>query len=129
MCTYITLASRLHGTEIEVQTKKFEFLQVFQSWEEEEEFHTKSQHIKKCAQRPCLNGSTHYFYCNRAGTYVPRGEHCRQLKSQGTAKLGEQCTAHIKAIVENLTGEVVVEYCATYRNHNVKMSHLKYQVM
>ena len=117
--------SGIHSKQMDVQTMKFENLQAFQSWTEEEELYTKSQYIKKCAPRPCVNGKIFYFYCNRAGMYKPRGQHLRQLKSQGTAKLGEQCTAHMKTIVDSKTGLVHTEYCATHHCHSVKISHLK----
>ena len=42
----------------------------------------------------------------------------RQLKTQGTCKLGERCIAHMKATIDQLTGTVEVQYCSTHHNHD-----------
>ena len=115
----------IHHIPVETCTRKFQNLQHFESWKEEEEFFTKAQYVKKCAPQTCGNATISYFYCNRAGIYRPRGQCFRQIKSQGTAKVGEQCSAHIKAIVSIEAGTVDVEYCSTHHNHTVKISHLR----
>lgn len=48
----------------------------------------------------------------------------RQLKSQGTSKIGSQCTAHIKATVKLDTAQVKVQYCNYHHNHEKKLAHL-----
>ena len=37
-----------------------------------------------------------YFYCNRSGSFESQGKGLRSLKVQGTSKIGELCTSHIK---------------------------------
>ena len=46
------------------------------------------------------------------------------MKSQGTNKIGGQCTAHMTAIVDEDTGHVTVDYCATHR-HPIKLAHIQ----
>ena len=48
----------------------------------------------------------------------------RQLKSQGTNKIGSQCTAHIKEKVNEETGGVTVSYCSTH-NHSKTLAHVQ----
>ena len=62
----------------------------------EEEKKSNAQYIKKCA--PQTTGTTEhwYFYCNRAGNYVPKSKGIWQTKSQGTCKIGSQCSAYMK---------------------------------
>ena len=62
--------------------------------------------------------------CNRAGIYTPKGKERRQLKTQGSNKIGEQCTAHIKVSVQLLSSQVTATYCDYHHNHRVSLSHL-----
>ena len=65
------------------------------------------------------------FYCNRAGRFNPKGSEKRQIKSQGTNKIGMQCTAHMKATINLRSETVEVQYCATHHNHITRLSHLR----
>ena len=47
------------------------------------------------------------------------------MKGQGSCKVGEMCTAHIKAIKDLDSGEMNVRYCSTHHNHTVTMGHLR----
>ena len=54
-----------------------------------------------------------------------KGTGKRQMKSQGSAKLGSQCSAYIKAS-ENLdTKNVNVKYCCKHYNHESKLAFLR----
>ena len=57
--------------------------------------------------------------------YKPRGNQIRQLKSQGTTKIGSQCSAYIKATCNLRTQEVYVQYCRTHYNHSTTLAFLK----
>ena len=46
------------------------------------------------------------------------------MKSQGTNKIGQQCTAHMRVKVAKDTGHATVNYCATY-SHPIKLSQIK----
>ena len=48
-----------------------------------------------------------YYYCNKAGTYKSEGTGKQQLKTQGTAKMGSQCSAYIKAVQDEDTNFIV----------------------
>ena len=81
-------------------------LKVIQKLEENIELKTRSQFVKKCAAVTTGNQRVCYYYCNRAGLYKPEGQGERQLKIQGTTKIGHQCSAYIKA-TENLVDKTV----------------------
>ena len=81
--------------------------------------------MQKCAAVTTGNQRVWYYYCNRAGLYKPEGQGERQLKIQGTTKIGHQCSAYIKA-TENLVDKTVqVSYCSTHYNHSSKLAYLK----
>ena len=46
------------------------------------------------------------------------------MKSQGTSKVGGQCTAHIKAKRNEDNGHVDVTYCGTH-SHPIRLSHIR----
>ena len=46
------------------------------------------------------------------------------MKSQGTNKIGGQYTAHMTAKVDEDTGHVTVDYCATH-SHLIKLAHIQ----
>ena len=44
------------------------------------------------------------------------------MKMQGSSKIGQQCTAHMK-VCQTHSGQVNIEYC-DYHNHSVRIGHL-----
>ena len=56
--------------------------------------------------------------------YNPKGTNKRNLKVQGSCKVGNNCLAHIKTKTNTETGLVKVEYC-NHHNHTVSLGHLK----
>ena len=112
-----------HTANIKTDHLSFASSKEFLTWKEDEELKTDSQYAQKCSPRLSGTCRTWYFYCNRAGIYVSRGKNIRQLKSQGTSKIGKQCTAHIKAKQNNDTGRVEVTYCGCH-THPIRLSHI-----
>ena len=107
-----------------------EFLQfpnmlAFLSWKEKEEKISHSNYVQQCAPKVYSSKQHMYYYCNRSGTYISKGQGKRQMKTQGTCKVGKMCTAHIKASKDQLTGIVNVFYCSTHHNHDVSLGHLR----
>ena len=83
-----------------------------------------SQYIQKCAPQTHGIFKIWYFYCNRAGKYIPHGRDIRHIKSQGTSKIGAHCMAHIKARMNEDTGHVTVTYCGSH-THPIKLAHIR----
>jgi hypothetical protein len=115
-----------HQHEIPIEEKQASFttFNEFKDWKEDIEQDTKTTFVSKCAPYITDEITIYYYYCNRAGTYKPEGEGKRQLKSQGTSKIGDQCSAYMKANV-NKDNTVTVYYYTTHYNHQTKIAHLK----
>ena len=71
-----------------------------------------------------MQNHTHYlFECNRSGTYAPKNENqVRQLKAQGTVKLGFHCTSSVQ--VKEFAAEVIVTYYSQHYKHSIVLHHL-----
>ena len=103
----------------------FNTMDAFNEWKKQYESTTRSCYILKCDPYLSNDTKTYYYYCNRGGIYKPRGNQIRQLKSQGTTKIGSQCSAYIKATCNLRTQEVYVQYCRTHYNHSTTLAFLK----
>ena len=66
-----------------------------------------------------------YYYCNREGRYKSEGALKQQLKTQGTAKIGSQCSADIKAVQNINTYKIQYSYCTTLYNHTTQLAYLQ----
>ena len=77
------------------------------------------------APKTIQNYHHYYYYCNRTGTYNPRGSGKRGLKSQGTSKINASCSACIKAVRCLKTDSVSITYIPTHYNHDQKLGHLR----
>ena len=56
---------------------------------------------------------------------MPKSKGIRQTKSQGTCKIGSQCSAYMKVHRNILNGKIQVEYCNYHHNHKVEIGHLR----
>ena len=110
-----------HNIETETDQKMFESFEEYRIWKNDLERQTRSQFVQKCAPVTTGNIRVCYNYCNRAGTYKPQGKGECQLKTQGTAKIGCQCSAYIKATEDISNGKVHVVHCSTHYNHNLQL--------
>ena len=100
---------------IEEKEISFNTLEEFYEWKEEFETTTRSLFVLKCAPHVSSNGiKVFYYYCNRADTYKSEGAGKHRLKTQGTAKIGSQCSAYIKAVQDIKTHKIHCSYCPTH---------------
>ena len=60
----------------------------------------------------------------RSGSFSSRGQEKRQLKSQGTSKIDNICSAHMKVQQNIHTNKVVVTYVSKHWNHKMQLAHL-----
>lgn len=60
----------------------------------------------------------------RSGYFCSRGSGKRQLKTQGTSKIHNICSAQMKVIQDMDTEEVSVTYISTHWNHQKQLAHL-----
>ena len=86
----------------------------------------KATPIQQCGTQLTADkkGKRYYFYCNRSGKYVPKGAGSRQLKLQGSCKIGNACSGYMKAHQDIDSDAVHVEYCSHHHNHEIQLAHL-----
>ena len=114
----------VHKMIVRTQSLAFPSFDEFIEWKQEEETKTHSNYVLMCAPQNYLTYKHHYYYCNRSGRYNSKGTKKRNLKVQGSCKVGNNCLAHIKTKTNTETGLVKVEYC-NHHNHTVSLGHLK----
>ena len=114
-----------HQLSIEEKEISFDTLEEFYEWKEEFETTTRSLFVLKCVPQVSNGMKVFYYYCNRAGTYKSEGTGKRQLKTQGAAKIGSQCSAYIKAVQDINTHKIHCSYCPTHYNHTTQLAYLR----
>ena len=129
VCRFPTLKSLInhlsdnHNIQAEISSFKFKNLHSFLSWKETKERETNSQYVEPCSSQKSASTQRWYYYCNRSGNYAPRGDGSRQLKTQGTQKIGHNCTAYMK-VTQSFDSELNVEFCS-YHTHPIRLGHLR----
>ena len=98
-------------------------LHAFLTWKASKEIESNSRYSQHCSTQISLTTRRWYYYCNRSGQYTPKGEGKRNLKIQGTSKIGYNCTAHIKATENTESGDITVEYCDSH-SHPIQLGHI-----
>ena len=88
--------------KIEVTNIEFDSMEAFIQWKEDIESSTHSSYVLKCAPTISNEAKVSYYYCNTACVYKPDGKGKRHLKTQGIAKIGCQCTAHLQVYYTRL---------------------------
>jgi len=114
--------SQEHNAQAEIKTKEFPDIHSFLTWKRTKEAETNSEYVQQCSSQSSATSKRWYYYCNRAGIYKERGAGIRQLKMQGSSKIGQQCTAHMK-VCQTHSGQVNIEYC-DYHSHSIQIGHL-----
>ena len=111
--------------KIEVTNIEFDSMEAFIQWKEDIKSSIHSSYVLKYT--PTISNETKvwYYYCNRAGVYKLDGKDKCQLKTQGTAKIVCQCTAHLRVSQHLLTQKISVQYCPTHYNHDLKSAFLR----
>ena len=111
-----------HNQSISVTTKDFPNLHSFMQWKEEMELKSSSLFVLHSSPKQRVDYTCYYYYCNRTGQYNSKGKSKRNLKIQGTSKIGCHCTAYKST--EYLSGEVFAEIC-NHHTHPIELGHLK----
>ena len=110
--------------EINIDKFCFDSFEEFSTWKAGEEEKCKSHYVQHSSSR--IYGATkyRYLYCNRSGKVRIRGKGERQLKSQGSSKVGLSCIAHMKVMEDTIQGAITAEYCSHHNSHSIKLAHL-----
>lgn len=67
---------------------------------------------------------TMYFNCNRSGTYLPKQERVRRIKSQGSRKMNRTCPAKLIVTKKNCNDTINVYFIPTHIGHQIDLKHL-----
>uniref|UniRef100_A0A0P4X1H5 C2H2-type domain-containing protein n=1 Tax=Scylla olivacea TaxID=85551 RepID=A0A0P4X1H5_SCYOL len=113
-----------HDRKLSLQTQDFATEGEFLNWKEEEERRTKASFVQHCGPRQRESAIVQYFYCNRSGFFVTKGEGKRNLKRQGSSKIGATCPAFIKFTLDRSTSRGTAEYCLDH-THPCDYAHLR----
>ena len=116
-----------HNMNINVKRFHFKSYDLFLSFKIQAELVCNANYVQQCGKNISTDGSTErcYYYCNRSGKFESKSQNKRQIKIQGSSKIGTQCTAHMKVTHNKLTNEVDVEYCDYHHIHDVQVVHLR----
>ena len=109
---------------IVIQYKTLPSYEAFIKWKAQEERHSQSSFVQHSGTKRSTTAEVTYLYCNRHGTYHPKGHDKRMTKMKGTNKLGSPCTAFIKCTKDDKTEMVTIEYC-TVHSHDTEIGHLR----
>ena len=112
-----------HNKNATIAILPFENLHSFLVWKKSIEAETNSLYVQNCSTQTSGTTKRWYYYCSRSGVYKAKGEGSRNLKLQGSNKIGFACTAHIKVVQNTFTGKVNVEHCETH-THPTQLGHL-----
>lgn len=107
-----------HNISVITKEKEFSCKESFLKWKDDLEHSTKSSYVKKAHV-----GSTSYYRCHRSGKYKPRGKGLRNLKVQGTNKIGGFCPAGMQVRIND--DKYFVKYSETHVGHTNDLKHLK----
>ena len=115
-----------HKNNVSIKYATFNDMDSFMTWKMEQEVNTQTSFVQHrgAKVRKCEECTVTHYYCNRQGDYHPKGKGKRGMKSQGTCKLGETCTAYMKVIKCLKDGKIAVEYC-TDHSHEIAIAHLR----
>lgn len=111
-----------HGHDLKTETWTFQCWEDFTKWKVAEERTSKCWFVKQRADRKTMHHKTSWFYCNRTGKFLSKGEGKRKLKSQGSSKTGCSCPAFITTRTDEATGEVAAQCCLQHVGHKKEIA-------
>ena len=116
-----------HNVKIEIKELTFASYSAFLDFKSHEEVKCNSSYVQQCGKQNSIDCNTQrcYYYCNRSGKCISVSTGKRQLKTQGSSKVGTQCTAHMKVQYNKITHKVHVEYCDYHHIHTAQLMHLR----
>jgi len=100
--------------------------QAFVEWKRKYEILNNCSFTKKTGKHTNSEKQTVVYYqCNRSGVYTSSQtteNRKRKLKTNGTCKLGTNCTCTMKATIQQ-DGSIVSETCGGHYGHSLELKH------
>ena len=112
-----------HQENVFIKYATFGDMDNFLRWKSSEEKSTQTSFVQQCGTKKRKTEECTHYYCNRHGHYQPQGNGKRAMKSQGTCKVGDKCTAYMKMTKCLANGTISVEYCTNHTPLSFLLSH------
>nr|CAD7402036.1 unnamed protein product [Timema cristinae] len=115
----------IHNIKIEEEELNFSSKEDFNKWKTEIEKETRSSYVKDCASYRLSGGELKsLFRCHRQGSYIDSvGEQRkRQIKRQGSNKMGSACPSYIEMTEDG--NSIYVVYYKGHYGHNCTFRRL-----
>ena len=96
----------------------------FEIWKEEIERETNTWYVKGTGKKQTTDGFIEYYYCNRSGFFSTESTGKRQLKTQGSSKINQHCTASITLTHRNYTASIGAKICHKHYGHTNSLGHI-----
>ncbi|KAJ4432882.1 hypothetical protein ANN_21521, partial [Periplaneta americana] len=95
----------------------------FSIWKANEEKEKRAHFVTHTGAKRLVDGTIRWYYvCYRSATFQSKGKGSRQLKSQGSCKIGHSCLATME-VTENLNAEIHVTYFSAHYGHSFDVAH------
>lgn len=115
---------RVHGFENmhEKEVLTFQTREEFNTWLNSEESRTNTHFVLRGGKIKTKYFSKLYFICNRSGEHKPSSKGKRQIKAQGSLKIGFHCTADI--VLRLFEDKVQAVYHKTHYKHDFLLGYI-----
>ena len=114
-----------HGMKFDIEKVSHLTKVDFVSWKNDLELANCQSFVMRNSSKNKKGEKIIHYRCNRSGHFITQSEGKRSLKSVGTRKIGNNCTAFMKTI-EHLDGTVSTEYCSTHYGHEIEAQHINW---
>ena len=114
----------IHNINLVCEEHNFSNITEFEIWKNVIEEKDRCQFLKYSGTKRNKDNSAYFvLHCSRSGFYKCEGKGLREIKTQGTKKLGGTCPAEMR--IKQLTnGNVNVKFTKTHVGHDCELGHL-----
>lgn len=112
---------------LDFKEKIFYSDESFEKWKADIERNSQSHFSKQNGERVLSDGRVSMiFHCNRSGSFIPKTDRKRRIKSIGTQKMGKTCPAYISAHKQTINEavEIVVKYQSIHVGHKKEIERI-----
>lgn len=99
------------------------FVSEYTAWLEDIERKTSTSYFTRRSKTLSDGSRKSILICNRSGDFKSKGEGKRQMKSQGSCRMGKYCPAEIILLEHN--DEYKVMYRPNHLGHDFILGHVK----
>lgn len=98
----------------------------FQTWLRNIELENNCEYIQRTGKRKSKNGLRSYYECCRSGVHKEIKNPKRSIKLQGSKKINQNCTSHIKLFEPLHDGKCIMTFYKDHYGHKEnQLQHIK----